>query len=105
MFLSFKRDGSKEGVERAIGIKDLLKNSNKPKNITNLSNVSRESQIKQILLSSLLSMYHEQILRGRENIKKVFIIRACRGFQRKQHWVGHNFAGEISARSNSVPSV
>ena len=104
MFLSFRRDGAKEGTVRAIGIKDLLKNSNQIKNITNLYNSSSQYQIKQILLSSLMSMYDEQIISNREDINKVFIIRACRGFQRKEEWAGHLFAGNTSRRSNSFPS-
>ena len=104
MFLSFRRDGNKEGTVRAIGIKDLLKNSNQIKNITNLYNSSSQYQIKQILLSSLMSMYDEQIISNREDINKVFIIRACRGFQRKEEWAGHLFAGNTSRRSNSFPS-
>lgn len=103
MLLSFKRDSSTEGSIRGIGIKDLLKKSNQPKNITNLYNFSKQHQIQQILLSSLLSMYDEHMLRGRENINKVFIISACRSFQAEK-WVGWNFAGEISRRSNSAPS-
>jgi hypothetical protein len=49
-------------------------------------------------------MYDEHTIRGRENIKKVFIIRACRIFQRPT-WVGHDFAGNTSRRSNAVPSL
>jgi hypothetical protein len=101
MFLNFNRDASKEGTVRGIGIKDLLKNSNQIKNIANLYNSSSQYQIKQILLSSLLSMYDEQTIRGRENINKVFIIRACRGFQRKGEWAGHLFAGNTSRRAQS----
>ena len=104
MFLSFRRDGAKEGTERAIGIKDILKNSNQPKNITNLYNGSRKHQIKQILLSSLMSMYDEQTINDKENKTKVFIVNSCRGFQRKDEWVGHLFAGNTSRRSNADPS-
>lgn len=101
MFLSFRRDGNKEGTVRAIGIKDLLRNSNQIKNITNLYNASSQFQIKQILLSSLMRMYDEQIIRNRQNINKVFIIRACRRFQRKEPWTGHLFAGNTSRRAQS----
>jgi hypothetical protein len=99
MFLRFVRDGSTEGQERWIGIRNILKNelTNQPKNIINLYNNRRRTKIDQILLSSLLNMYDD----GR---KKVFIITACRVFQRNEEWVGHRFAGEISARSNKVNS-
>lgn len=99
MFLSFVRDGSTEGQERWIGIRDILKNNknNQPKNITNLNNSTKRTKIDQILLSSLLNMYEN-------DRKKVFIITACRIFQRDERWAGHNWAGEISRRANNTPS-
>jgi hypothetical protein len=99
MFLNFTRNGSKEGNFRAIGIIDLSKNSNKPKNIANLNNESRRTKINQILLSSLLTMYDEKLIKNSKGIKKIFIIRACRGFQEGYPSAAANFAGFISNQS------
>jgi hypothetical protein len=104
MFLNFTRDGSKEGNFRAIGIIDLSKNSNKPKNIANLNNESRRTKINQILLSSLLSMYDEKLIKNSKSIKKIFIIRACRGFQEGQSSTAAKFAGFISNQSPLSPN-
>jgi hypothetical protein len=83
MFLDFSRTGTTEGSVRSIGMVDLLEKKNYSiKNVINLSN-NKKYTIKQILLSTLLSMYSDNITN--KSIKKTFIICACRGFSGKNN--------------------
>ena len=72
MFLNFNTNGT-----RGIGIVDLKNKSNKIKNIINLSN-NKKVKFKQILLSTLLSMYDDHTTNTSKH--KTFILCACRDF-------------------------
>lgn len=79
MILNFTKTGSTEGQETGIGIIELPTHiSQQGKNKKNLYNMRNDSKfiIKKILLSELLSMFHDKYkATGR---KFTFIIRACR---------------------------
>lgn len=85
MFLDFSRTGTTEGSVRSIGMVDLLEKKNfSIKNVINLSN-NKKYTIKQILLSTLLSMYSDNININNKSKKKTFIVCACRGFSGKNN--------------------
>ena len=88
MFLDFNTDG-----KSGIGIIDLQNNTNKIRNIINLSN-NRKIKFNQILLSTLLSMYDDHITNKSKN--KTFIICACRNF------LGNNSSRKHFARTVSA---
>jgi hypothetical protein len=92
MLLDFNTSGT-----RGIGIVDLQNKTNKIRNIINLSN-NKKIKFKQILLSTLLSMYDDHTTNKRKN--KTFIVCACRSF------LGNNpnnrhFARTISGYPNN----
>ena len=87
MFLDFNTSGT-----RGIGIVDLKNKSNKIKNIINLSN-NRKFKFKQILLSTLLSMYDDHTTNNSKH--KTFILCACRNFS------GNDASKKLFARSLS----
>jgi hypothetical protein len=101
MFLDFNRDSRTEGSVKSIGIIDLLGKNDSIKNVIDLyisknkntNNKNKKYKIKQILLSTLLSMYSDNIIN--KNKKKTFIICACRGFS------GNNNSNKLLARTVS----
>ena len=93
MFLDFDRTSTTEGSVRSIGMIDLINKKNYSiKNVINLSN-NNKYILKQILLSTLLSMYSDNITNKSKN--KTFIICACRGFS------GNNNRSKLLARITS----
>ena len=101
MFLDFSRTGTTEGSVRSIGMVDLLKNKNfNIKNVINLSN-NKKQTIRQILLSTLLSMYSDNIIN--KSKRKTFIVCACRGFSGKNNTSKYLARTVSGTQANTTP--
>lgn len=103
MFLDFSRTGTTEGSARSIGMVDLLENKNfNIKNVINLSN-NKKYTVKQILLSTLLSMYSDNI--NNKSKKKTFIVCACRGFSGKNNTSKYLARTVSGTEANTTPRL